>query len=84
MIDAMNLTDYVRDLDGQATLRCPVLARIAHDADCSPATLYMIARGHKLAGPKLAGKIEEATCGAVTRHDLRPDYFPATLNDKAA
>jgi DNA-binding transcriptional regulator YdaS (Cro superfamily) len=35
----------------------------------------MIAKGHKQPGAKLAGALEKATDGAVTRYDLRPDVF---------
>jgi DNA-binding transcriptional regulator YdaS (Cro superfamily) len=83
----VNLIDYVKQQDGTCTIQCPVLAGIAERAECSHATLYMIALGHKKAGPMLARAIEQATGGAVSRYVLRPDVFgpgPAAAQDKAA
>jgi hypothetical protein len=57
----MDLIAYALKKEGTGTLLCPVLAQVAKDAECSVGTLYMIAKGHKLAGPKLASRIEEAT-----------------------
>lgn len=75
----MDLKSYVLDRGGTAKLGCSQLAYIAGRADCSPATLYMIATGNKKAGPKLAAAIELATSGSVLRCDLRPDIFgPST------
>ena len=37
--------------------------------------LCQIANGHKNAGPVLCRKIEQATNGQVSRHDLRPDIY---------
>lgn len=73
----MNLSDYAAKLGGTGTIGCPVLASIAVKAECSAATLYMIAKGHKQASAKLANRIELACGGEVTRHDLRPDIFGA-------
>ncbi len=79
MMLAMNLPDYIRSQGGTAKLSCPVIARVARQAECSPSTLYMIASGNKKAGPKLAGRIEAVT--EVTRQELRPDVFgPATAD----
>lgn len=78
MIRSMNLPDYIRSQGGTAKLSCPVIARVAQAADCSPSTLYMIASGNKKAGPKLAGRIEAAT--GVSRHELRPDVFGPAAN----
>lgn len=75
MIGAMNLTDYIAKQGGTATLGCAVVAVIAKKADCSPGTLYMIAKGHKRASAKLASRIEAATAGTVLRGELRPDVF---------
>ena len=71
----MNLSDYAMKQEGTSTIGCPVLASIAVKAECSAATLYMIAKGHKQASAKLAVRIELACSGEVTRHDLRPDIF---------
>ncbi|MBB4126252.1 hypothetical protein GGR77_001542 [Xanthomonas translucens] len=72
----MKLIDYVMQKGGTGTLTCPVVAKVAADARCSTGTLYMIARGHKTPGARLAGRIADATANAVTRHDLLPDVFP--------
>jgi DNA-binding transcriptional regulator YdaS (Cro superfamily) len=77
----MDLIEYAVSQGGTGAPSCPVLAKTAQDAGCSAGTLYMIARGHKPAGPKLAGAIERATEGKVTRNTLRPDYFGASAVD---
>jgi DNA-binding transcriptional regulator YdaS (Cro superfamily) len=71
----MNLQTYCEKNGGTALRGCPVLDRVAAAAGCSAATLYMIAKGHKNASAILAGRIEQATEGEVTRYDLRPDVF---------
>jgi hypothetical protein len=71
----MNLTNYCEKNGGSALRGCSVLAQVAADADCSHETLYMIAKGHKRAGSLLAGAIDKATRGEVSRYDLRPDVF---------
>lgn len=71
----MDLTNYILSKGGTAKISCPVVAFIAGKSGCSPATLYMIASGHKKAGPKLSARIEAATDNEVSRHDLRPDIF---------
>lgn len=71
----MNLTEHITALGGTAKALCPVLAEIAGRAGCSASTLYMIAGGHKKPSALLAGQIADATGGAVTRQDLRPDVF---------
>ncbi len=77
----MKLIPFATSQGGTGKIGCPVLATVAKGAECSPATLYMIALGHKPASAKLAGRIEQATFGKVTRHDLRPDIFgPAPAN----
>lgn len=79
----MNLQTYCLQNGGTAIRGCPVLERIAASAKkCSPETLYMIAKGHKRPGPKMAGRIEAATDGAVTRYELRPDVFGALPADE--
>ena len=51
--------------------------RLAADLRVSPDYLWQIATGwdNRKASPKLALRIESATGGAVSRHDLRPDIF---------
>lgn len=71
----MNLIAQALMEGGTGKIECPVLAAIAQRAECSAGTLYMIARGHKTASAKLSLRIEQATGGKVTRHDLRPDVF---------
>jgi len=83
----MNLQTYCTDNGGTGLRGCPVLAQVASAAECSADTLYMIAKGHKKAGAKLAGALEQATDGAVTRYELRPDVFgesPAKRAGEAA
>lgn len=81
----MVLTDYVLFRGGTAKLGCPVLADLAALSECSPATLYMIALGHKKASHKLATRIANATSGVVTRRILRPDIFgPAGEGGRAS
>lgn len=77
----MDLIAYALKKEGTGTLLCPVLAQVANAAECSVGTLYMIAKGHKLAGPKLASRIEAATGGEVTRQVLRPDVFGIRADD---
>jgi DNA-binding transcriptional regulator YdaS (Cro superfamily) len=79
----MDLSKYAVTKGGTATSSCPVLAQIATDAGCSPQTLYLIARGHKKAGPVLARRIESATRGEVSRELLRPDYFGSSQREAA-
>lgn len=71
----MSLIEYIQTRGGTAKLSCVVVAQVATEADCTPATIYMIALGHRTAGPKLATRIEAATDGEVTRNELRPDVF---------
>lgn len=50
-------------------------ARIAAECGISRTWLSQILSGRKVPGPDLAIAIEKATGGAVTRADLRPDYW---------
>lgn len=72
----MKLTEYVLKQGGTCTPSCPVLALLASDAGCGRATLYMIAKGHKVPSARLAGRIADATANTVTRSDLLPEVFP--------
>ena len=67
----MLLSQHLRELDKDG--REQLAARV----DSSSGYLYLLAGGHRKASPTLARKIEEATGGAVTRHELRPDIFDA-------
>lgn len=71
----MNLTDYANSNGGTGKLGCPVLARVAASAECSAATLYMVARGHKKVSASLALRVAKATSQIVTPADLRPDLY---------
>ena len=71
----MELLHYVRQAGGTGTLGCPVLASLAGQCACSYRTLYMIALGHKKAGPLLARRIAKVTNGSVSEGSLRPDVF---------
>lgn len=75
MVRHMNLIEHIQAQQGTATPSCPVLAQVAADAGVSAATLYLVARGLKTPGWRMAEAIEKATGGAVTRQDLRPDVF---------
>lgn len=83
----MKLIDFATSQGGTGKIGCPVLATVAKGAECSAATLYMIALGHKVASAKLSGRIAKATFGQVSVHDLRTDVFgppPAADQPKAA
>lgn len=58
-----------------------MIAALAGSAQCNRGTLYMIAKGHKKPGPKLAHRLEFATGGKVSRQNLRPDIFGPTPAD---
>ena len=80
----MNLSDHVKQMGGAGTIGCPILAELAQKAECSAGTLYMIARGHKTPGAKLARRIADATNGAVTLHELRADIFSPPASEQEA
>ncbi len=80
----MDIITYVTEVGGTGKRDCKVIQKIAKRAECSPGTLYMICRGHKQAGPLLAVAIEDATKGAVTRNELRPDIFGPGPSNAAA
>lgn len=71
----MDLHTYCTENGGTGLRGCPVLTQVGKRAACSSDTLYMIAKGHKRPSALLAGFIEQATGGAVTRQELRPDVF---------
>lgn len=80
----MDLITYFTKQGGTATPACPVLAAVATTAGCGAGTLYMIARGHKTPSAKLAKRLQDATGGEVTCHELLPDVFgPAPAAKKA-
>lgn len=65
----MDLQTYIADPARKAAL--------ALACGTTPQYLWQIATGWrgKRAGHELAKRIEQATNGEVTRHDLRPDIF---------
>jgi DNA-binding transcriptional regulator YdaS (Cro superfamily) len=71
----MNLQSYCEKKGGTSKRGCPVLAVLSASTGYSAETLYMIATGNKKAGALMAGVIENATDGDVTRNELRPDIF---------
>lgn len=80
----MDLKTYTKKHGGTARRWCPILRDIAANVGASPETLYMYATGHKKPGALMAIKIDEATKGAVSRRDLRPDIFGPLPKKKAA
>lgn len=77
MMLGMNLSEHIKTEGGTGTASCPVLAAIAGRAGCSAGTLYMISLGHKKPSGVLSRSISDATQGAVSVHELRPDVFGA-------
>lgn len=71
----MKLLPHILELGGTGKVGCSVLAAVAQKAGCKPTTLYMITLGHKVPSWRLAEAIEQATRGAVTKRDLRPDIY---------
>lgn len=65
----MKLKDYL------ATLTADGKKALAEAAETEVIYLIQIAGGHSTPSPKLAKRIEEASKGAVTRAELRPDVF---------
>ena len=50
-------------------------AALARELGISPQAVSQWVRGRRPVPPRLAIRIESATGGAVSRHDLRPDIF---------
>lgn len=71
----MKLIEFCTSQGGKGTPNCAVLRRMAARVGTTVRTLYMVARGHKLAGARLCARLEAYTDGAVRREDLRPDIF---------
>jgi len=49
--------------------------KLAAAVEVTPTWIALIAAGRRKASPRLAKAIEDATQGAVTRQELRPDLF---------
>jgi DNA-binding transcriptional regulator YdaS (Cro superfamily) len=57
---------------------------LAERIGIAPAFLYQIATGRRSAPARLCRPIEQATNGAVTVHELRPDIFGPAPEERAA
>lgn len=71
----MKLIEYFQACGRSLSKESADLADIAAQAGVATSTLYMVTLGHKKIGPQAARRIEVATGGEVSRHDLRPDIF---------
>lgn len=66
----MDLKTYMINLSAADRLR------LAKKLKTSPDYLmHQIGGGHRRASAEMAKRIEDATGGGVTRHELRPDIF---------
>ncbi len=54
----------------------PERLKMAEEAKTTVAYLYKLAGGHGKPGWRICSRIEHATEGQVTRHELRPDIYP--------
>ncbi len=54
----------------------PERLELAKKVGTTVAYLYKLAGGHGKAGWSICPRIEQATGGQVTRHELRPDIYP--------
>lgn len=79
----MDIVEYLKQQGSTGKVNCKILASVAKRAGCKPATLYMIALGHKQASWKLADAIETATGGIVSKSSVRPDVFGPVLKQTA-
>lgn len=64
----MNLKSYISIRHGKAKV-------LAYEIGVSPSFLSQMAAGDRSVSPEYAVAIEQATNGAVTRKDLRPNDF---------
>lgn len=72
----MNLRDWIR------ATRPSDRQRICAEIGTTPDYLWQIAGGHSKPSARLTLLLERAT--GVSRHDLRPDIYPAVDQDHAA
>jgi hypothetical protein len=70
----MDLKSYLTKRDGKFTREGAELRRVAEFCDVSPYYLFMVAAGHKVAGPELAANIEHATKKKVNRRTTLPKF----------
>lgn len=64
----MGFQTYWRSLDADEK------RKYAKRAKTSVGYLYLVAGGHRKAGPELAGRMVTAGEGEVELHDIRPDW----------
>jgi DNA-binding transcriptional regulator YdaS (Cro superfamily) len=72
MIRAMKLSDFLAEADQDL---------FAAKVGTSKAYLYQLATGRRKASPKLAKRIHDATAGAVSLAELRPDVWGKEESD---
>lgn len=65
---AMNAKQFLEQFPAEAET-------VAVAAGTNYVYFTQLASGFRKAGPKLAGRLEAASEGRMTRADLRPDYF---------
>lgn len=70
----MDLKTYLTKHDGRLTREGAELHRVADSCGVSPYYLFMVAAGHKVAGPELAANIEYATHKDVNRRETLPTF----------
>lgn len=70
----MDLKTYLVAHDGRLSREGAELRRVAEFCDVSPYYLYMVAAGHKIAGPELAANVEYATGRTVNRRITLPTF----------
>lgn len=73
-LDVMDLKTYLTKKDTKFTREGAELIRIAGVCGVSPYYLFMVAAGHKVAGPELAANIEYATRKQVNRRVTLPTF----------
>lgn len=69
----MDLKTYMSNLS--ATERLKLAKKLKTTSDY---LMHQIGGGHRRASAEMAKRIEEATGGVVTRHELRSDIFDRT------
>lgn len=67
----------------QAIAKCGGITELARRINRSPCFVWQMKTGSRPVPPKLVLPIEDATAGAVTRYELRPDIFGAAPSEVA-
>jgi hypothetical protein len=80
----MDLKSYLTKRDGKFTREGAELRRVADFCEVSPYYLFMVASGHKVAGPELAANIEHATKKKVNRRTTLPTFPWDAPKERAA